>query len=122
VDKTGTITQGKPTVEKVGAFAGDFTKKQVLDYIVSLNSNSEHPLADATVNYGKEHDAEIIKSSNFSAVTGKGVEAEIDNKNVALGNSKMMEFANSAIASEMKEEVQTYQKQGKSVSYLAVDK
>ncbi len=122
VDKTGTITEGKPTVEKVGAFENDFTEKQVLDYIVSLNTNSEHPLAEATVKYGKEHDVEIIKSSNFSAVTGKGVEAKIEGQKIALGNPKMMEFANAAITSAMEEEAQTYQKQGKTVSYLAVDK
>ena len=67
-------------------------KNELLQYIVSLNTNSEHPLAEATVKYGKEHNAEILKSEDFSAVTGKGVEAKIDKK-VALGNPKMMEYA-----------------------------
>ena len=75
VDKTGTITEGKPTVETVGAFNDALSEKEVLQYIVSLNTNSEHPLAEATVKYGKEHNAEILKSEDFSAVTGKGVEA-----------------------------------------------
>ncbi|KAB8152698.1 heavy metal translocating P-type ATPase [Kordia sp. TARA_039_SRF] len=122
VDKTGTITEGKPTVEKVGAFGDSFNEKQVLSYIVSLNTNSEHPLADATVKYGKEHNIEILNSSNFSAITGKGVEAHIDSKKIALGNPKMMEYANVEITAEMKEEAKTYQKQGKTVSYLAIDK
>jgi Cu2+-exporting ATPase len=74
------------------------------------------------VKYGKEHSAEILKSVDFSAVTGKGVEAKIDGKNVALGNPKMMEYAKSAITSTMKDEAKTYQKQGKTVSYLAIDK
>src|SRR5690606_36326968 len=51
IDKTGTITEGTPTVEKVGSFDQGFTDMDVLQYIVSLNSNSEHPLADATVQY-----------------------------------------------------------------------
>lgn len=59
VDKTGTITEGKPTVETVGAFNDALSEKEVLQYIVSLNTNSEHPLAEATVKYGKEHNAEI---------------------------------------------------------------
>ena len=122
VDKTGTITEGKPTVETVGSFSDNYNDKKVLQYIVSLNTNSEHPLAEATVKYGKELNAEILKSANFSAVTGKGVEAEIDNKKVALGNPKMMEYANAEITSKMKEEAKTYQKQGKTVSYLAIDK
>ncbi|MBO3116410.1 cadmium-translocating P-type ATPase [Winogradskyella sp. DF17] len=121
VDKTGTITEGKPTVETVGAFNNALSEKEVLQYIVSLNTNSEHPLAEATVKYGKEHNAEILKSEDFSAVTGKGVEAKIDGKNVALGNPKMMEYVKAEIASKMKDEAKSYQKQGKTVSYLSID-
>jgi heavy metal translocating P-type ATPase len=122
VDKTGTITEGKPTVETVGAFNTVLTEKEVLQYIVSLNTNSEHPLAEATVKYGKEHNAEILKSEDFSAVTGKGVEAKINGKTVALGNPKMMEYAKAGITPTMKEEAKSFQKQGKTVSYLAIDK
>ncbi|TXD51227.1 MULTISPECIES: heavy metal translocating P-type ATPase [unclassified Polaribacter] len=122
IDKTGTITEGKPTVEKTGAFDAVFSEKEVLQYIVSLNTNSEHPLAEATVKYGKEQNAETIKSEGFTAVTGKGVEATINNKKVALGNPKMMEYANAEISSEMKEKAASFQKQGKTVSYLSVDK
>lgn len=121
VDKTGTITEGKPTVEKVGAFGSDYSEKEVLNYIVSLNTNSEHPLAEATVNYGKVHKAETLESAKFSAVTGKGVEAEINNRKIALGNPKMMEYANAEISSKMDEEGKSYQKQGKTVSYLSID-
>ncbi|MFT4567062.1 MAG: heavy metal translocating P-type ATPase, partial [Saprospiraceae bacterium] len=129
IDKTGTITEGKPTVEKVGSFndglpggLAGFSESEVLQYIVSLNSNSEHPLAEATVKYGKELKAETFKSDGFSAVTGKGVEATISGKKVALGNPKMMEYANAEITSQMQEAAKTYQKQGKTVSYLAIDK
>ena len=122
VDKTGTITEGKPTVETVGAFNEALSEKEVLQYIVSLNTNSEHPLAEATVKYGKEHNAEILNSEDFSAVTGKGVEAKIDGKKVALGNPKMMEYAKADITSKMKDEAKSHQKQGKTVSYLSIDK
>ncbi len=121
IDKTGTITEGKPTVEKVGTFDENFSEQQLLQYIVSINNRSEHPLAEATVKYGKEQKVEIIKVDGFSAVTGKGVEGTVDGKKVSLGNSKMMEFAKAAISSEMETEVQSFQKQGKTVSYLAVD-
>ena len=129
IDKTGTITEGKPTVERIGSFndslpAGQagFSEGEVLQYIVSLNSNSEHPLAEATVKYGKEQNTEILKSNGFSAVTGKGVETTINGKEVALGNPKMMEYANAEITSQMKKEAITYQKQGKTVSYLSIGK
>ncbi|WP_242118700.1 heavy metal translocating P-type ATPase [Aestuariivivens sediminicola] len=121
VDKTGTITEGKPTVEKIGTFTDRFDASEVLNYIVSLNTNSEHPLAEATVTYGKEHQAEVLKSNRFQAVSGKGVEAEINTKKVTLGNAKMMDYAAAELTSEMQEEAKTYQKQGKTVSYLAID-
>ena len=121
VDKTGTITEGKPTVETVGAFNAALSEKEVLQYIVSLNTNSEHPLAEATVKYGKEHNTEILKSEDFSAVTGKGVEATIKDKKVTLGNPKMMEYAKADVTSTMKDEAKSYQKQGKTVSYLSID-
>ena len=122
VDKTGTITEGKPTVETVGSLNANFSESDILKYIVSLNKNSEHPLAEATVKYGKEQNTEILKSEAFNAVTGKGVEATINNKKVALGNPKMMDYTNSKITSQMEEEAKTYQKQGKTVSYLSIDK
>jgi len=126
IDKTGTITEGKPTVEKIGSFNDGFSESKVLQYIVSLNSNSEHPLAEATVKYGKEQNADPetsgLKSDSFSAVTGKGVEATINSEKVALGNPKMMEYTSAEITSQMQEEAKTYQKQGKTVSYLSVDK
>ncbi|MBW2937520.1 heavy metal translocating P-type ATPase [Aureisphaera sp. CAU 1614] len=121
VDKTGTITEGKPTVETVGAFNDTLNEKEVLQYIVSLNTNSEHPLAEATVKYGKKQNTEILKSKDFSAVTGKGVEAIINNKKVALGNPKMMEYAKADITLKMKDEAKSYQKQGKTVSYLSIN-
>lgn len=122
VDKTGTITEGKPTVEKIGSFSEEYKENEVLQYIVSLNSNSEHPLAEATVKYGRELNSETVKSDGFSAVTGKGVEAIIYNKKVSLGNPKMMERANAEITSQMHDEAKKYQKQGKTVSYLSIDK
>ncbi|QTD37328.1 cadmium-translocating P-type ATPase [Polaribacter batillariae] len=122
IDKTGTITEGKPTVEKMGVFDTNYTENEVLNYIVSLNTNSEHPLAEATVKYGKNKNAKIIKSSFFSAVTGKGVEAVINDKKVSLGNPKMMEHASAKISSEMEEKVASYQKEGKTVSYLSINK
>jgi len=121
VDKTGTITEGKPTVETVSAFNDTLNEKEALQYIVSLNTNSEHPLAEATVKYGKKQNIEILKSKDFSAVTGKGVEAIINDKKVALGNPKMMEYAKADITSKMKDEAKSYQKQGKTVSYLSIN-
>lgn len=122
VDKTGTITEGKPTVEKIGSFdESRFRESEILHFIASLNSSSEHPLAEATVKYGKQQNVELSKTENFSAVTGKGVEGTVDGKKLDLGNDKMMEYAKATISSAMKDEAQSFQKQGKTVSYLAID-
>ncbi len=121
IDKTGTITEGKPTVEKIGVFGMGFSENEVLQHIVSLNNMSEHPLAEATVKYGKEQKVEVLNSENFSAVTGKGVEGTVNGKKVALGNAKMMEYAEAQLTSEMETEAQSFQKQGKTVSYLSID-
>ncbi|TXK70877.1 heavy metal translocating P-type ATPase [Mesonia sp. HuA40] len=120
VDKTGTITEGKPTVEKIGSFTDAFSEKEVLQYIVALNSNSEHPLAEATINYAKEQNTKLLKSKDFNALTGKGVEAIITDKKVALGNPKMMDYAKASLTADMQKEAETYQKQGKTVSFLAI--
>lgn len=122
VDKTGTITEGKPTVEKVSVFNKDFTVDKVTQFIASLNNFSEHPLAEATVNYAKENKVDFLKTKNFNAVTGKGVEGVISDTKISLGNALMMNYANAAISSVMEEEVQKYQKQGKTVSYVAINK
>ncbi|WP_339706872.1 heavy metal translocating P-type ATPase [uncultured Kriegella sp.] len=120
IDKTGTITEGKPSVEKVGGFA-DFDSQSVLQYIVSLNQYSEHPLADATLKYGKAQDVKLLKVENFDSVTGKGVTGKIDGVAVALGNEKMMLEAKSVIPDNLRSDVVVHQKQGKTVSYLAVN-
>lgn len=121
IDKTGTITEGKPTVEKVGSLNKNFSESDILQYIISLNNNSEHPLAEATVKFGKEKNVALLKSDAFSAVTGKGVEGNVGGKKTALGNPKMMDYANAEISPEMEEEAKTYQRQGKTVSFLAIE-
>ena len=84
VDKTGTLTEGKPTVEKIGTFSDSMPENDVLQYIVLLNTNSEHPLTKATIKYGKENHTVILHSENFNAVAGKGVDARIDIKKISL--------------------------------------
>tara|TARA_R110002020_G_scaffold154714_2_gene334905 strand:+ start:50557 stop:53340 length:2784 start_codon:yes stop_codon:yes gene_type:complete len=120
VDKTGTITEGKPSVEQIGASA-DLTEDEVLKYIFSLNSKSEHSLAAATVNYAKEKGITLLEATDFKAVSGKGVMGIIDGKKVALGNHKMMTEANAEIPEELQKSVAEAQKSGKTVPILAVE-
>ena len=120
IDKTGTITEGKPSVEKVVA-AENFSEEEVLQYIVSLNQNSEHPLADATVKYGKEKNSEAIKTTDFNSITGKGVTGMVNGKKIALGNEKMMQEAGADISEALQKEISEEQKKGKTVPMLSID-
>ncbi len=121
VDKTGTLTEGKPSVEKIGTFINDYTEAEVLQYLVSINSNSEHPLADATVSYGKAQNTQLLETTAFNTIPGKGVAAQIADQKVIVGNAKMLQQENIETPSEALAIVQSYQKQGKTVSYIAID-
>ena len=121
VDKTGTLTEGKPSVETIVALDNNYTEAEVLQLIASLNINSEHPLADATVNYAKQKDVDVLKVTAFNAVTGKGVEGKLDGKALALGNSKMMEYAKVQLSKDTINKAADFQKEGKTVSYLSLN-
>ena len=118
-DKTGTITEGKPSVEKIVASNGQ--EEELLQNIASINQYSEHPLAQAIVHFAKAKKINLLNAENFEAVTGKGVIGTVANKQVALGNTKLMEQINAAISPEMENQVIAEQKLGKTVSYVAVD-
>ncbi|WP_372752146.1 heavy metal translocating P-type ATPase [Mariniflexile sp.] len=121
IDKTGTITEGKPSVETVAEVSEGFNHKKVLQYIISLNTLSEHPIAEATVKYGKEQNEVGLKVSNFTSVTGKGVSGFIESKKVVLGNDQLMRDSGVTISNKLKEEIVAYQKLGKTVPMLAVE-
>ncbi|NNC61401.1 MAG: copper-translocating P-type ATPase [Eudoraea sp.] len=121
VDKTGTITEGKPSVESFNATSSLFSEQDIMQYIVSLNKLSEHPLAEATVSFGKEKGVEFLNVDGFNAVTGKGVEGKVEKKELALGNEKMMEMSGSKITPAVRDKSGSFQKQGKTVSYLSIN-
>lgn len=121
IDKTGTITEGKPSVEKVIGTNG-FNETDLLQKIASLNKYSEHPLAEAVVKYGKEKKVSFSNVKDFHAIAGKGVTGTVDGKKVALGNKKLMEETNSSIAENLDAQVSNEQKAGKTVSYISIDK
>ncbi|ALJ05116.1 ATPase [Pseudalgibacter alginicilyticus] len=121
IDKTGTITEGKPSVEKVESANNNFNTNRVLQYIISLNKLSEHPLAEATVNYGKSKNITFLETKNFVSLAGKGVIGIINNEKVVLGNHKLMESENISITGTLQSTIHQIQKQGKTVPILAVN-
>ena len=121
IDKTGTVTEGKPSVEKVESVEADFSESDLLEKIIALNSSSEHPLAQATLKYGKEKNIKVQAISKFEAITGKGVIGALNGKQLALGNDKLMADVKANVSKVVAEKVKAIQKQGKTVSYLAVE-
>ncbi|MFO7672868.1 MAG: heavy metal translocating P-type ATPase [Lutibacter sp.] len=118
-DKTGTLTEGKPSVEKVIALEGD--SNDLLQQIASLNQYSEHPLAQAVVNYAKDAKTKLTKVDDFEAVTGMGVTGTVGKNKVALGNKKLMEKINASVSAELETQILAEQKLGKTVSYISID-
>lgn len=119
IDKTGTVTEGKPSVEKVISVDANFSENDILQKIISLNSSSEHPLAQATMRYGEQKKLSPQPVSNFEAVAGKGVVASLNGLSLALGNEKLMEQVQAKISADLSTQVKAEQKLGKTVSYLA---
>lgn len=119
-DKTGTITEGKPSVEKV--FSVNDEGANLLQKIASLNQYSEHPLAQAVVNYAKSTTISLIEVKDFEAISGKGVIGTVAHKKVALGNKKLMEQVNSTVSDDLETKIIAEQKLGKTVSYISVDR
>ncbi len=88
LDKTGTITEGKPVVTDI-ITANNFTQNELLELAYSLEALSEHPLAQAIVNYCKDKNIKITKADNFETLSGKGITANINNIFCVSGNIKL---------------------------------
>ena len=119
-DKTGTITEGTPSVEAVVNASGQFDAT-LLGYIASLNQYSEHPLAEAVVKFAIKKDIKLQASNDFEAITGQGALGTVDSKKVAIGNKKLMEQIGAMISTELDQQAIAEQALGKTVSFIAVE-
>ncbi|MBI3730570.1 MAG: heavy metal translocating P-type ATPase [Burkholderiales bacterium] len=120
VDKTGTLTEGRPAFDKVIPSSG-YQEEEVLRLAASLDQGSEHPLADAIVRAARERGLTLDKPENFESGSGIGVRGTINQREVALGNTRLMEQLGIQVQGLLTqaEELRT---EGASVMYLAVDK
>ncbi|MAT95406.1 MAG: copper-translocating P-type ATPase [Halioglobus sp.] len=119
LDKTGTITQGAPKVTDIVLVAGE-SEDAVLQLVASLESGSEHPLALAIVESAEERGLKPEKVSNFNAIAGHGVEADIDGKHLLFGNEKLMREHNIDCRSIV-EKAQNLAVEAKTPMYFAVN-
>jgi Cu+-exporting ATPase len=119
VDKTGTLTEGKPRVTSVVPVAGS-DEKQVLRFAATLERGSEHPLAGAILAGAKERGVELGNLTNFQSQTGKGVTGKVDGRSAALGNRAL--FAEIKLAAgKLEEAAKSLEADGQTAMFVAVD-
>ncbi|PTE94878.1 copper-translocating P-type ATPase [Staphylococcus equorum] len=114
LDKTGTITNGKPVVTD---FDGD---DKVLQLLASAEKSSEHPLAESIVNYAKKNHIPFLEVAHFEAIPGHGIKATIDGKSLCVGNRKFMIEENIAINSA-ETQLSRFEQDGKTAMMIAID-
>jgi len=119
VDKTGTLTEGKPRLTSVIPAEG-FNEIQLLQMVASLEKASEHPLAAAILAAAKEKAIELLAVTDFQSITGKGVTGQLQSKRVAIGNAALM--ADLGATSDMlNDRAGALQKEGQTVMFIASD-
>jgi Cu+-exporting ATPase len=119
VDKTGTLTEGKPALTGVEAVSG-FAPDEVLRFAAALEAGSEHPLAAAILKAADARNLQVAKAERFQSVTGAGVQASVGGRTALLGNARMMETAGIDIA-PLADKAEARHVQGETVMFLGVD-
>ena len=119
VDKTGTLTEGKPRLVVVQTETG-FAEDELLRLAASLERASEHPLAEAIVRGAEEKGIELVKAENFQSVTGKGVTGKVDGHRVAAGNVALLESLD-INAGDLSQQADKQRAEGQTVILLAID-
>ena len=117
LDKTGTITKGKPEVTDVITF-GELSKNELLNLAASVENNSEHPLARAVVNATSEKGMELLNSVGFESITGKGVKAIIGDGAVGVGTASLIEEVGAEITDERARQKQQLEEEAKTAVYV----
>jgi Cu+-exporting ATPase len=116
VDKTGTLTEGKPKLTTVAPVGGGLSESELLGLAASVEQSSEHPLAEAILAGAKERGIEIGSAADFESITGKGITGTVNGRKVAVGNLALLENASDLAAS-----AERLRGEGQSVMFVAVD-
>jgi len=121
IDKTGTITEGKPTLQSVKAFGNLISEEDMLKLAASLESSSEHPLAQAIVRAAKNRNLSFLEVKNFVSITGQGISGVIQAKKIFIGNTKFLEAHGLHLSDLKRKEVEERQHQGETVMYVVME-
>ena len=121
VDKTGTLTEGKPSVRAIIPWAG-YNEQSLWPILYGVNKSSEHPLAKATNAYAAEHGVTPLAMTDFKALAGRGVEATYEGKHYYFGNDRLMQEIGATLTEGQISQVTEAQRQGQTLSFLAIEK
>jgi copper-exporting ATPase len=121
IDKTGTLTEGKPSVSKLIPFA-DYSEQALLPILYGINKDSEHPLAKATNTYAAQQGATPLAMTGFKALAGRGVTASYDGKSYYFGNDRLMQEVGATLTEAQRNQVSEVQHKGQTLSFLAIEK
>jgi Cu+-exporting ATPase len=119
VDKTGTLTEGKPTVAQVVS-VGDASREEILKFAASLERGSEHPLAAAIVAAAEKEGLELANAEDFRSLTGRGVTGKIAGRAVALGNLTLLREL-SIDPGKLLDEAERLRREGQTAMFVAID-
>jgi Cu+-exporting ATPase len=117
IDKTGTLTEGKPAFDRAIP-TSDFDEKTLLQLAASIDQGSEHPLAHAIVAEARRRDIALFKPESFESSSGIGVRGKVEGRNIVLGNTKLMDMEK-VDWHGLQKEAETLRSEGASVMYLA---
>jgi Cu+-exporting ATPase len=120
LDKTGTITEGKPSVTDIIIADRNYSEQQILTLAGSIESNSEHPLAQAIVDSALAKNLVLENTSEFNAIAGYGVQAKLNNQQLIFGNQKLM-LKNAIALNDFVARAQQLADSAKTPMYLAID-
>lgn len=119
-DKTGTITEGQPEVDDVICYG--ISENELVELAASVEKNSNHPIAKAIVRKANDMNLELIQTSSFENITGKGLKAQIDDKDILAGNKKLLESQDIEIPQSVLEEYGRLEDLSKTIILIGVDR
>lgn len=120
VDKTGTLTQGRPEVTAIETF-GDWKENDLLALAAAVETQSEHPLAQAVVRRAKADGLQVVEATGFNSITGGGVRASVNNHDVLIGKADLLDEQGIEDVAVAREKAGTHQAEGATVVFVAID-
>jgi Cu+-exporting ATPase len=121
VDKTGTLTEGRPKLSKIIVIDQKWNENSLLGMAAAIEQNSEHPLALAIVQAAKEKSIPILKVNDFDSITGEGLKGRIENKEILIGKLKFLQNHHISIDTNLEKIYESFQIQGQTAIFISIE-